>query len=231
MTEWLSTFSDALSGPLWPASLAAIAWGFISIWLSPCHLAGIPLAVGYIAGTGPTQTSRTTLISAFAVGSLLSLVPLGIITIALGRLAGDLGLSSNLLVGGICLFSGLYLLDWLPSWPELKLPQPNSRKATAALVLGMLFGLALGPCAFAWIAPVLGVAWMQAANGLTAPILLLSGFALGHCLGIVLAATSLASVQTWLDAYGKYRGLAFGKAGCGVLLLMAAAYLLLASYR
>lgn len=106
---------DALSATLWLATLAALAWGFISIWLSPCHLAGVPLVVGYLAATPQPRANRATLIAAFALGSVLSLAPLGALTIGLGRLAGDLGLSSNLLIAVLCLPAGLYLLRRLPA--------------------------------------------------------------------------------------------------------------------
>jgi hypothetical protein len=59
------------------------------------------------------------------------------------------------------------------------LPRPTSRGPGTALGLGLVFGLALGPCAFAWIALLLGVSGMQAAEGLTLPALLLLLFALG----------------------------------------------------
>ena len=84
-----------------------------------------------------------------------------------------------------------------------------------------MFGLALGPCAFAWIAPLLGVAGMQAAQGLALPLVLLVLFALGDLAGVLLAAGSLSLVQRWLDALGSSRGLALGRAACGVLLLVA----------
>lgn len=214
--ELLSPLADALSGALGIAALAAIAWGIASIWMSPCHLAGVPLVVGYLAAGHNPSANRRALILAFAVGILLSLLPLGAASLALGRLAGDLGVSSNYLVAFLCVAAGLYLLGWLPlAWPARGLPRPGSRGLWAALLLGLVFGLALGPCAFAWIAPVLGIAWMQAADGLAAPTLLLAAFALGHCAGILLAAGSLSLVQRWLDALGQHRGFAYGRAACG----------------
>jgi cytochrome c-type biogenesis protein len=126
-----------------------------------------------------------------------------------------------------CIFGGLYLLDWLPL-PQLGhgLPQPANRGPWTALLLGLVFGLALGPCAFAWIAPVLGVAGMQAAQGLVLPLVLLVLFALGHLAGVLLAAGSLSLVQRWLDSLGSNRGLALGRAACGVLLLVVAGVLI-----
>ena len=205
--DLLGPLSEALSGTVWISALAALAWGFASIWMSPCHLAGVPLVVGYLAatpdpGAGQGGRGRSLVILAFALGVLLSLLPLGAATLLLGRVAGDLGVSSNYLVAGLCVAAGLYLLDWLPlNWSGGGLRRPKSRGPWAALGLGLVFGLALGPGAFAWSAPLLGVgAWMQAADGLALPSLLLALFAVGHCAGILLAAGSLARVQRWLDA-------------------------------
>jgi cytochrome c-type biogenesis protein len=238
----MANLADALnSAPLF-ALPAALAWGLASIWLSPCHLAGVPLVVGWLAATPPEQPGpgpaasaragnstppavasrrRMFIVSAFAFGILLSLLPLGAVALLLGRLAGDLGFSGNWLAALLCLFGGLYLLDWLPL-PSIGkgLPQPTRRGPWTALLLGLVFGLALGPCAFAWIAPVLGVAGIKAAGSLLLAGLLLAMFALGHLLGVVLAAGSLGLVQRWLDALGRRRGLALGRPACGVLLLV-----------
>lgn len=240
--NWMANLADALTSAPLLALPAALAWGLASIWLSPCHLAGVPLVVGWLAATPPEPSAtspaasaragnstppavasrrRALIVSAFAFGILLSLLPLGAVALFLGRLAGDLGFSGSWLAALLCLFGGLYLLDWLPL-PNLGqgLPQPRRRGPWPAFFLGLVFGLALGPCAFAWIAPVLGVASLQAAGSFLLPILLLVMFALGHLLGVVLAAGSLGLVQRWLDALGRRRGLALGRPACGVLLLV-----------
>lgn len=248
----LAAVSDALAGAPLLALPAAVTWGLASIWLSPCHLAGVPLIVGWLAATPATVPApsarsgekppqagaitsprvdqgggRAAIILAFGLGTLLSLIPLAIAALLLGRMAGDLGFSGNYLAAVFCIFGGLYLLDWLPL-PQLGrgLPQPAKRGPWTALLLGLVFGLALGPCAFAWIAPVLGVASMQAATGLVLPSVLLTLFALGHLAGVLLAAGSLSLVQRWLDALGSNRGLALGRAACGVLLLVVAGVLI-----
>jgi len=226
--ELLAALSDALAGTAWIAALASLGWGFASIWMSPCHLAGIPLVVGYLSATpgAPVRHDCNKVILAFALGTLLSLLPLGAATLLLGRVAGDLGISSNYLVALLCLAAGLYLLDWLPLPSGRGLPRLRSRGAWTALVLGLVLGLALGPCAFAWIAPLLGVAWLQAAEGLALPVLLLALFAIGHCAGVLLAASSLDRVQRWLDTLGKDGGFAYGRSICGALLLVGAGILI-----
>ena len=109
------------------------------------------------------------------------------------------------------------------------LSQAATRGPAAAVLLGLVFGFALGPCAFAWIAPLLGVTWMQAAEGLTLPVALLAAFALGQMTGILLAGGALARVQRWLDTLGRRRGFAYGRIACGGLLLTAAGALIASS--
>lgn len=235
--------SEALAGAAPIAVLAAFAWGLASIWLSPCHLAGVPLVVGYLAGGPALERRPAAIILAFALGVLVSLVPLGAATLLAGRVAGDLGISANYPVAALCALAGLYLLDRLPLervWNRTAgrlgarhggtgvgdWVRTHTRGPLAALLLGLGFGLALGPCAFAWIAPVLGLAWMETPRGLAFPILLLLLFALGHCAGVLLAAGSLHRVQRWLDRLSSGRGFAAGRALCGGLLLAAALYLL-----
>jgi cytochrome c-type biogenesis protein len=228
--ELLAPISQALTNaPGW-AGAAAFVWGVLSIWLSPCHLAGIPLIVAYLAGGSKGHARHTWIVLAFALGALIGLIPLAGITLLLGRLAGDVGGWGIYLVAAACIASGLYLFDALPllDWSR-GLPTPRRRGPGMAFLLGAAFGFALGPCAFAWIAPVLGAAWLGMANGLLTPILLLTLFALGHCAGVWLAADSLDRVQRWLDRFLRQSGLRYGRFACGGLLLVSGGYLLAAA--
>jgi cytochrome c-type biogenesis protein len=228
--ELLAPISQALTNaPGW-AGAAAFVWGVLSIWLSPCHLAGIPLIVAYLAGDSKDRVRRTRIVLAFALGALIGLIPLAAITLLLGRLAGDIGGWGVYLVAAACIASGLYLFDALPlpDWSR-GLPTPQRRGPGMAFLLGAAFGFALGPCAFAWIAPVSGAAWLGMANGLLTPILLQTLFALGHCAGVWLAADSLDRVQRWLNRFERESGLRYGRFACGGLLLVGGGYLLAAA--
>jgi cytochrome c-type biogenesis protein len=226
--ELLAPLSDALGAAPWLAGTAAFVWGLLSIWLSPCHLAGIPLVVGYLAVGNAETARRWAIIVAFALGALGGLVPLAAVTLGMGRLVGDLGGWGSYLAAAACIAGGLYLLGALPLPAGRGLPTPVRRGPGMAFLLGAAFGFALGPCAFAWIAPVLGAAWLAAARDLLPAVLLLILFATGHCLAVLLAATSLERVQRWLDALGRNRGLQYGRAACGGLLLVGGGYLLAA---
>ena len=50
---WLT---KAVEGTPTVAITAAFVWGILSILLSPCHLASIPLIVGFIDQQGRTST-------------------------------------------------------------------------------------------------------------------------------------------------------------------------------
>ena len=103
---------EAMTGAVWIALVASFAWGVLSILLSPCHLSSIPLIVGFISSQGKISIGRTFNISlVFAVGILLTIAAIGVITASLGRLMGDVGSIGNYLVAGIFFIVGLYLLD------------------------------------------------------------------------------------------------------------------------
>lgn len=225
--DLLAPISQAFSSaPAW-AGTAAFVWGILSIWLSPCHLAGIPLVVAYLAVGSEDRLRRTRIVLAFAVGALIGLIPLAAVTLLLGRLAGDIGGWGVYVVAVACIVSGLYLFDALPlpDWSR-GLPTPKRRGPGVAFLLGAAFGFALGPCAFAWIAPVLGAAWIGVQDNLLAAVGLLALFAVGHCVGVWLAADSLDRVQRWLDRFERQSGLRYGRFACGGLLLLGGGYLL-----
>jgi cytochrome c-type biogenesis protein len=52
------TLTRAVEGSALVALGASFAWGVLSILLSPCHLASIPLIVGFIDSQGRTTARR-----------------------------------------------------------------------------------------------------------------------------------------------------------------------------
>lgn len=228
------TLTTAVSGAPLVALAAAFAWGVLSIALSPCHLASIPLIVGFLQGGGergqaPVSGRRAAGLSAlFAFGILASIAVIGGLTAAAGRMLGDLGPWGNYAVSLVFFVFGLHLLDLLPM-PQAWQPAPGQprRGAWGALVFGLLFGLALGPCTFGFMAPVLGVTFQFAG---TAPLFafgLLALFGLGHCAVIGLAGVSGHQVQRWLSWQGEHPGAKWLRRACGALVLAGGVYLLL----
>ena len=58
MEDLFTSLNHAVEGTPALALSAAVAWGILSIVLSPCHLASIPLIVGFISGQGRMSTAR-----------------------------------------------------------------------------------------------------------------------------------------------------------------------------
>lgn len=219
---------EAMMGVAWLAVLASFGWGVLSILLSPCHLSSIPLVVGFISSQGKISISRTFNISLiFSLGILITIALTGIITASLGRLMGDIGSTGNYLVAGIFFLVGLYLLDIIKfDWNNAGLRKTQSTGLTAALILGLLFGLALGPCTFAYMAPVLGVVFQTAQTDYIFSIILLTAFGIGHCSVIVGAGTLTGKVQKYLNWSDGSKTILWIKRVCGVLVILGGIYLI-----
>jgi cytochrome c-type biogenesis protein len=108
MLERLFThLTHAVEGSPLIALSAAFVWGVLSILLSPCHLASIPLIVGFIDQQGRIATRRAFAISLlFSVGILITIGAIGAITAAAGRMMGDVGRWGNYAVAVIFLWWG-----------------------------------------------------------------------------------------------------------------------------
>lgn len=207
---------------------AAFVWGVLSILLSPCHLASIPLIVGFISEQGQVTTKRAFWTSTlFAVGILLTIAAIGAITAAAGRMMGDVGRYGNYFVALIFFVVGLHLVGVMP----LSFSGPGQvgmkrRGYLAAFVLGLVFGIALGPCTFAYLAPMLGVTFKLAATDFLYGALLLLAYGVGHCSVIVAAGTSTELVQRFLNWNEQSKGLAVLKIVCGILVMLGGIWLI-----
>ena len=223
----LTSLSDGLSHSFGWALLAAFAWGVVSIVFSPCHLASVPLIVGFISTQGDASTGRAFRLSlVFSLGVLVSIALIGLITASLGRLVGDLGAIGNVAVAVVFFVFGLYLMDLLPlNWTSF--PSTTRRRGMpAALGLGLVFGIGLGPCSFAFLAPLLMIVFGQAQVDYALAVGLLGAFALGHCGVIVLAGTAAQRVQTVVSWGGRSGVTRWVRRACGGLVVLAGVYLL-----
>ncbi len=208
------------------ALAASFAWGVLSILLSPCHLSSIPLIVGYISKQTAGGAGRAfNLSSLFALGILASIGVIGVATAALGRMLGDVGAWGNILVAAVFLVVGLYLLEVIRiDWGGFRIRPLEGRPWIGALALGLLFGIGLGPCTFAYMAPVLGMAFSLGQTDLPGAVALISAFGVGHCAVIALAGTFAGVVQRYLDWTGESRGALWMRRGAGVLVILGGVY-------
>ena len=228
MEQLFTILSHALEGTGGIALLAAFAWGILSVILSPCHLASLPLIVGFINGQGPVSGRRALALSTlFAVGILITIALIGLLTAALGRMLGDVGRWGNYFVAAVFFLVGLHLLGVLPApWSAPGRVGLQRKGLLAALLLGLVFGVALGPCTFAYMAPILALTFKLSAAQWGYGLALLALYGLGHCAVIVLAGASAGAVQRYLDWNEQARGALLVRRLCGVLVLLAGVYLL-----
>jgi len=229
MIEDIFTYlSTALSGNFVIAILASVGWGIMSILLSPCHLSSIPLVIGFINSQGKITLRRTFLVSlVFGAGILVTIALIGLITASIGRLMGDIGTAGNYIVAGVFFIIGLYLLDIIKlPWDGANLKTTKQKGVLAAFILGLLFGIGLGPCTFAFMAPVLGVVFQVAKTNLIYAVILLLAFGIGHCAVIVAAGTLTKKVQQYLNWTEKSKAATYIKRICGVLVIFGGIYMI-----
>jgi cytochrome c-type biogenesis protein len=229
MLEALFTWlTNLLAGNPLLGLLGAFLWGILSILLSPCHLASIPLIVGFISQQDRLTTRKAFRISlAFALGILTTIALIGVVTSLLGRMMGDIGRWSNYLVAGIFVLVGLYLLGII----KLDLSGAANAKtrgkgAWAGFLLGLIFGLALGPCTFAYMAPILAIVLAKSSSSLVYGVPLLLAYGIGHCAVIVFAGTFTRVIENYLRWNESSKALNLVKKACGLLLFIAAAYMI-----
>ena len=228
MQELFTRLTHAVESAWFIAVAASFVWGVLSILLSPCHLASIPLIVGFIDEQGKISTKRAFWISTlFAIGILITIGAIGAITAAAGRMMGDIGKYGNYFVAAIFFLVGLHLLDIIPM-PFSGPGQVGMKRKgmLAALILGLAFGIALGPCTFAYMAPMLGVTFKLASTNVFYGAFLLMVYGLGHCSVIVFAGTCTELVQRYMNWNEKSKGAVILKRICGVLVLFGGLYLI-----
>ncbi|MFH2001815.1 MAG: cytochrome c biogenesis protein CcdA [Planctomycetota bacterium] len=228
MEELFTHLSHAVEGTPLVAIVASFVWGILSVLLSPCHLASIPLIVGFINGQGRMNTLRAFgLASLFAVGILITIGAIGAVTAAAGRMMGDVGTLGNYFVAGIFFLVGLHLLDVIPMpWSGPGQVGMKRKGMMAAFFLGLVFGIAIGPCTFAYMAPMLGVTFKLSSTNLMYGVLLLLIYGIGHCSVIVFAGTFTEVVQRYLNWNERSKGAVAVKKVCGVLVLLGGVYLI-----
>ena len=229
MGEILTTFGNAFAASAALALPAAFVWGVLSVVLSPCHLSSIPLVVAYMNGGDECPTGRRALVisTSFATGILGSIAVIGVLTAAAGRMAGDVGRWGTFALAAVFFAVGLKLLGVLPlpTW-STPIARPRRRGARGALVLGLLFGAALGPCTFAFMAPLLGLAFRSGAEAAAYGALLVLVYGLGHAAAIVAAGVSVQSIQRWLGWKAGARAATVVRGLAGVAVIAGGIYFL-----
>lgn len=232
MLKLFTALSHAIEGAPLIAVAASFIWGILSIVLSPCHLTSIPLIIGYLSNQRELSTKKAFHLSIiFSIGILISIAVIGGITAAAGRILGDVGKIGNYVVAMVFLIFGLSLLGILPlNFPGLGTIKSQRKGYFSVLSLGLVFGLALGPCTFAFMAPMLGIVFNLTAKNLLYGLVLLSAFAVGHCAVIIAAGTSTRMVQQITKWDEQSKVITVIRKICGILVLLGGIYLVYSTF-
>ena len=228
MSEILQVLTDALSQSPIMAVLAAFIWGICGVIFSPCHLAGIPLIIAYVHQQETRSSRRAVVLSSFfALGMLLMIVLLGFITVLAGRTIGDSGSIGYYVVSVVFILIGLDLLDAISlPWFGAHKEQIKAKGILGAVLLGLVFGLASGPCTFAFLAPILAVTFQSASSDASFSTALLLSFGIGHGSIIILAGASADRTNRLVEWNRKTKTARRVRMFFGVLLVLGGLYFL-----
>lgn len=227
----LAGINDWLQAGTMAAGLGAFLWGGVSVLLSPCHMASIPLMVAYVGGQNRTLRPREAFLYAvfFTTGLFLTIAIVGIICALLGRMLGDIGSYWQILVGLVLIWVAMGL--WGVGKCSLSGGLLQRFKFTGlpgAFGLGLGYGLVSGSCTFGFIAPILAIITVQKQIGSGVFMILL--FGLGHCLPIALAGSSTAFVRNLLESQAWQGAGQWFRKGAGALIAILALYFILTPF-
>ena len=200
----------------------AFMWGAASVLLSPCGISLVPLVVSYIENTDTPTRSRAFLVScAFSLGIIFNLALVALITSGLGLLLGGYEKFLTLFVAMVFILMGLHLTGLL----HIKIfnfgsgaKGTESQNLRGAVVLGIVSGLAVGPCSIAYVSPVLSLAMSRAS------VALVLAYALGYAAVIIAAGTFAQVFSVFLQSERGDKILRAVNILCGVALIAGGFY-------
>lgn len=181
-------------------------WGMVSVLLSPCHLASMPLLIAYVAGQKsippPRQAVRLALL--FAGGIFITIIGIGLVCAAAGRMLGDIGPWWQGVVGIVLLGVAWTLVKPAScATTGSLLGRIQIQGGPGAFLLGLAYGFLAGGCTFGFVAPILGLISLQ--KEVATGVVMLIFFGLGHCLPLVLCGVFSARTMGVLHSHTGLR--------------------------
>lgn len=222
--QFFITVNDWMSGGFAIAAVGCFVWGVVSVMFSPCHLASIPLIVGYVAGQDSVlevkQAARYSVV--FTVGLFVTIAALGIICSLLGRMLGEIGPYWTILVGAVLIWISLDMLGVAACSMSGGINRLKVRGLSGAFVLGLTYGILSGSCTFGFIAPILAVITIQ--QKIITGVVYILLFGIGHCIPIAVAGSSTALVGNILQNSSFQKGSIWFRRLAGVAVGLLGAY-------
>ncbi len=209
---------------------AAFLGGVIAT-AGPCSLASIPLIIGFVGGYSEGNRKQAFIYSVtFVVGLAIGMAALGAAAALMGTMFGDLGFQWQFVVAAILMAMGLQLSGLI----NLKLGGlsqkflPKRTGLVGSLILGLLYGIVLSPCATPELAVILTLAAVkkEVVYGST----LLFAYAIGRGTLVILAGTFTGVIESFLQSKGAKFGTIMQQAA-GYLIFLVGAYVMVQGWR
>jgi thiol:disulfide interchange protein DsbD len=206
--EWINHFAEIVHGSLWLAIVLSFAGGVLASF-TPCSYPMMPITVAFIGGKANGSKRRGFLLSVFYVlGLAIVYSTLAIFAALSGQLFGALTASPwvYLIVGNVCLFFGLVMLEAVPfATPgflnNLKVTGFSRHDVFTSMILGGASALVVSTCT----TPILGVllALVAAKRQIELGVGMLFSFSIG--LGtLVIAVGTFTGLLASLPRSGKW---------------------------
>ncbi len=229
--EWIGHFERIAHNSPWLAIVLSFAGGVLASF-TPCTYPMMPITVAFIGGKANGSRRRGFLLSIFYVlGLSIVYSTLAVFAALTGQLFGSLTASPwvYLIVGNICLFFGLVMLEAVPLVPpgflnNLKVTELTGHDVFTSMILGGASALVVSTCT----TPILGVllALVAAKRQIALGVGMLFSFSVG--LGaLVIVVGTFTGLLTSLPRSGIWM-LRIQRV-FGVLMILAAEYFLIKS--
>lgn len=207
--------------------LAALLSGVLTS-ASPCVLAAVPVAVGFVGGQADRPQRAWALALAFVAGMNLALLVMGLLAARLGLLMGALPGPWLVLVGALVIAVAARMWRSRASSCGMTLPHALQQRLVrsglwGAVVLGALIGTVMSPCATPALAAALTIAGSGAALGTSMAwgAALLLAYGLGHSVLLLLAGAMPSMASMLMRRFSRWEAWLPGRRTFALLLLLA----------
>ncbi|MCK5311797.1 MAG: cytochrome C biosynthesis protein, partial [Desulfobacteraceae bacterium] len=159
-------------------------------------------------------------------GLFITIAIIGIICSFLGRMLGDIGNYWQILIGVILVWValGMFGVEKCSVSGSL-LYRLKFRGLIGAFGLGLAYGVLSGSCTFGFIAPILAIITIQ--EKVATGIFLITSFAAGHCLPIVIAGSSATAVRKLMEKSAWQGAGVWFRKGASVMICLLGGYFII----
>lgn len=222
----IDNFEKLLNQNIFLGIVIALIAGLVSSF-STCSLSTLPLIIGYVGSEGKDDLSKKGFLYSifFSIGTVVTFTIIGIFSVILGEKFKVFGNFWYYILAAILIFVTLQLFGVIKYKEKDYCKKPNLRKGIlGAFFLGILGGIFASPCSTPALLVIL--AYTSSQENILIGALLMAIYSLGHCAIIILAGTSIDTINK-LAASDKYMKVGqILKIVFGIITLIMALYLL-----